>query len=195
MTRSGLRRRAIATALATFVVLTAAGTAFAVAPQRELEQRSVTTGTEEVCGVAWDVTSTTASLFMLRAGSPTDPTPLFFFRANYRNVYTDPEDASRGFILEGRSLFRDLDVTRIAGTLYRFEAIDVGATTISSLDGRTVAANRGAVRWTFLVETNGSVDPDGYGDVEVELDGVAGPHGIPGDDEGFCGTIEQINGG
>ena len=51
-------------------------------------------------------------------------------------------------------LFKDLDVTRVEGTVHEFRSMDVTRTTISNLDGRAIAADRGRVSWMFLVDTH-----------------------------------------
>jgi hypothetical protein len=135
--------------------------------------------TEELCDEEWSVESSFDALFMLKAGHQGDPTPLFFYRESYRNVYTDPADASRGFVISGHALFKDVAATRISGTTYVFDSMQTGQPiVISTLDGHVVGRDRGRVTWQFLVDTHGSNDPNDYEVLDVTDLATNGPHPI-----------------
>lgn len=191
MTRPASRGRAPVAALGAIVALLVAATpAWAAAPAHDLQ--SLTTVSEtEACGEEWTVTSTSTTLLMLRAGSPDDPTPLLFIREQNREVFTDPGDSTRGFILAGNTLFNDLHVTNLGGTIYQFDSMQSGATSLSTLDGRVVARDSGRRTFTFVVDTNGSTNSDDFVLISFEPGPVAGPDGIPEDDGPFCDLVAE----
>ena len=190
--RSATVRRAFAVALAATVAGLMLVLPAAAAPLVRELQSGGGIGSEELCGEDWSVESSFAGLFMLKAGRHGDPTPFYFNNESYRNVYTDPADPTRGFIVSGHALFRDLSVTLVSGTVYRFESIQVGQpTVISSLDGRIVARDRGRLGFSFLVDTKGSSNPDDYELLESGPATVAGPHPIG---DAMCDYIAEALG-
>ena len=191
MNRLATRGRAVAAAGGTvFAIALAAAPVWGAAPFHELE-RSSSVSEGEACGEVWTVTSTSTTLFMLRSGGPGDPTPALFVREQDVEVYTDPADSSRGFILAGNTLFKDLHVTNLEGTTYRFHTMQSGTSTVTTLDGRVVAKDSGRRTWTFVVDTNGSTNPDDYELISIEPGPVAGPHGIPEDEGPFCDLVAE----
>lgn len=147
---------------------------------------------EETCGTDWSVSTDSRTVITLKAGSHGDPTPKFSASSHYRSVYTDPGDPDRGFILSGNELFKDRHVTRIGGTTYEFESMEVGRETISTLGGRMIAADQGRISWRFVVDTHGSADP---GDelLEGTITGVSEPHPIlESGDEGCEMILDAI---
>jgi hypothetical protein len=135
--------------------------------------------TEELCDEEWSVENSFEALFMLKAGHQGDPTPLFFYRESYRTVYTDPEDDSRGFVISGHTLFKDVAATRISGTTYQFDSMQAGQPmVISTLDGHVIGRDRGRATWQFLVDTHGSSDPNDYEVLDVTDLATNGPHPI-----------------
>jgi hypothetical protein len=148
---------------------------------------------EELCGEEWTVESSFEAVFMLKSGRHGDPTPFFFNLERYANVYTDPADATRGFVISGHSLFKDLRITRLSGTVYRFDSIQVGQPmVISSLNGKVVARDRGRLAMSFLVDTHGSSNPEDYELLDIGPTSVSGPHPIA---ESMCAfVVEALDG-
>ena len=191
MTRHASRGRAPVAVWGAFVALVLATTpVWAVAPSHDLQRISTVSETES-CGEVWTVASTSTTLLMLRGGSQGDPTPVLLIREQDREVYTDPADSSRGFVLAGNTLFKDLHVTNLGGTIYRFDSMQSGATSLSTLDGRVVARDSGRRTFTFVVDTNGSTNPDDFVLISFEPGPVAGPDGIPEDEGPFCDLVAE----
>ena len=191
MTRLASRGRALAAVWGALAALLLATTpVWAVAPSHDL-QRISSVSEEEACGEVWTVASTSTTLLMLRAGSHGDPTPALFIREQDLEVYTDPADASRGFVLAGNTLYKDLHATNLGGTIYRFDSMQAGATTLSTLDGRVVARDSGRRTLTFVVDTNGSTNPDDFVLISFEPGPVAGPDGIPEEEGPFCDLVAE----
>jgi hypothetical protein len=161
----------------------------AAAPLVRIHLSGTDSFTEELCDEEWSVESSFTTLSMLKAGKHGDPTPSFFANESYRNLYRDPADESRGFVLSGHSLFSDIHVTLVSGTLYRFDSMQVGRPiVVSSLDGRVIGADRGRLAWQFLVDTHGSSDPDDYELLDASVVASSGPHPIG---DAPCGLIAE----
>ena len=135
--------------------------------------------------------STSTTLFMLRGGNHGDPTPTLLIREQDVDVYTDPADPSRGFVLAGNTLFKDLHATNLGGTIYRFDSMQSGATSLSTLDGRVVARDSGRRTFTFVVDTNGGTNPDDFVLISFEQGPIAGQDGIPEDEGPFCDLVAE----
>ena len=150
---------------------------------------------EEACGVDWSVSTDSRVLVLLKAGTHGDLTPRFSANTHSRLVYTDPSDPDRGFVISDNGLFvKDVHVTRISGTLYEFNSIAVGRSAISTLAGRTIAADTGHVSWTFLIDTHGSVDLDDYELLDGTMTKVSGRHPILDSGDGACELIMEAIG-
>ena len=150
---------------------------------------------EEACGADWSVSTDSRVLVLLKAGTHGDLTPRFSANTHSRLVYTDPSDPDRGFVISDNGLFvKDVHVTLISGTLYEFSSIAVGRSAISTLDGRTIAADTGHVSWTFLIDTHGSVDLDDYELLDGTMTKVSGRHPILDSGDGACELIMEAIG-
>ena len=168
----------------------------AAAPLDRFHYSETNMSVEEVCGEEWSVTAVDRGTFMLKQGRHGDPTPYFFQNYQSESVYTDPGDPTRGFVLSSNGLLKDLRITLIEGTTYEFLTLDVGQpSTISTLDGRAVARDRGRIAWRFVIDTKGGTDLDQYEILEAEPVAVNGQHPILGvDDEAFCGLVADAIG-
>jgi hypothetical protein len=138
---------------------------------------------EEACGLVWSVRINSKTVSTLKASHGNLP-PKFSARTRYRTVFTDLSNPDRGFVRTGKGLFKDLYVRHVRGTTYEFRSLDIGRSTISTLGGKTIAADRGRIAWTFLIDTHGSFDPDDYELLDGTITKVSGPHPIleSGDD-------------
>ena len=77
------------------------------------------------CGFQIDGVVTFSGLFMLKEGRRGDPTPYLFDNYEYRTVYTNPATGA-WFSQSGKGLYKDLKIVNVDGTVYSFEAIEVG---------------------------------------------------------------------
>jgi hypothetical protein len=166
---------ALAATLAGFMIVLPV----AAAPIARGEQSGTDSYTEELCDEDWSVESSFTLSFKLKAGRHGNPTPLFFSHDSYVNIYTDPADATRGFVISGHSLFKDQRATLVSGTIYLLDTVQVGQPmVISSLDGRVVARDRGRLAFIFLVDTHGSSDLDDVEVLDFDPTTASGPHPI-----------------
>ena len=151
-------------------------------------------GDEESCGYDLHFEGTYSGLIMWKMrGNQLTPTPYFFDNYEYREVLA-LEDG-RGFIIQGNGTYKNISITHVRGTIYRFLSIDVGQVfTIRTLEGRVVERNRGLLKTTFLLDTRGDADPDN----DVFIEGSfrflkdAGKHPAAySTDEEFCAVIDE----
>jgi ethanolamine utilization protein EutP (predicted NTPase) len=176
---------------AMFIVGSLASHAEAAPIERE-RYAGTETGTEFTCGVTYEFEVTFSGLFMLKDGRAGDPTPYLFDNYQYRDVHHDAD--GRGWILEGRGLYKDLQITHVEGTVYQFVAIEPGQPfSIRTLDGRAVLRDRGVLKTTFMVDTKGDFDLSNdefiESSFEVLLDAGAHP-GFYLAEEEFCAAVE-----
>jgi len=153
------------------------------------------TFTDTECGapITIDYTAEFSGVFMLKQGRAGDPTPYFF--DNYSGVETFTNIANRQTAtLVHQGLFKDLRVEHVDGTIYQFTAIEAGRpVVVIGPDGRRLLFDRGRIRYTFLVDTQGAADLDH--DVflgEVVDPHVAGPHPIFFEEADFCDLLDTL---
>jgi len=153
------------------------------------------TFTDTECGapITIDHTADFSGLFMLKQGRAGDPTPYFF--DNYSGVETFTNVANgRTATLVHQGLFKDVRIEHIDGTVYRFTAIEAGRpVVVIGPNGRKLLFDRGRIRYTFLVDTQGDADLDN--DVFLDDDGepdVAGPHPIFFEEADFCDLLNTV---
>ncbi len=146
------------------------------------------------CGFQIDGVSTFSGLFMLKSGRNGDPTPYYFDNYEYEVVYTNPETGA-WFTQSGNGLYKDLRIVNIVGTVYEFEAIEVGRPfQIHDMNGNLVVNDRGRLRSRFSVDTLGddNLDNDIFIDGSFELLADNGSH--PGFYLDFCGLANDLIG-
>jgi hypothetical protein len=155
----------------------------------------VETGADEVCGEEWNVEMTFAGHFMIKAGHGGDPTPYYFDNTSERFVYTDPNDPERGFVTSSNTVFKDVKITLVSGTVYRFESMRVGTSTLETLGGRKVAHDQGQEQWVFTIDTKGGSDLEQYEGLGEELIRTTGKHPLSeADDPAFCALVDEAIG-
>jgi hypothetical protein len=177
--------------------LLAGGVATAGAEPLERERYSFQesdTFTDTQCGapITVDYAAEFSGLFMLKQGRAGDPTPYFF--DNYLGVETFTNVANgETFTLIHQGLFKDQRIELVEGTVYRITAIETGRpVTGIAPDGTKINLDRGRIRYTFFVDTQG--DADATNDVflgEEEPD-VAGPHPVFIGDADFCDLLDAL---
>jgi hypothetical protein len=152
-------------------------------------------GEERVCGRRFHFELSFSGLFMLKTRDK-EPTPYLFNNYRFRDVHTD--DQGDGFIIQANGLFKDLRITHVRGTIYRFVSIEAGQPfSIRALDGTVVLRDRGLLKTTLLVDTKGdaNLDNDKFidGSFRVLLD--AGRHpGFYLSEEEFCAAVNEAMG-
>jgi hypothetical protein len=178
---------------ATFVTLVGALLASAPAGASVIE-RVHYSGTfaheESICGHDLYNEGTFHGLFMLKVHGD-EPVPYFQNKYYVREVQTDAE--GNGFIALSRGLAKNVRITHVSGTLYRFVTIDVGqVNVIMTLSGRVVDRNVGLLKFSFLIDTKGDADPSNDEILEETFLKDAGKHPQAHEsDEEFCADIDE----
>jgi hypothetical protein len=176
----------VAAVLALFAAVPATG-----APLERTRYSFTETGTEFICGVTYEFEVTVSGLFMLKRGHHGDPTPYFFDNSRFSDVHLDA--GGNGFIIDGHTLYKDVKITKVAGTVYSFVAMYAGQPfTIRTLDGRVVLRDRGNLTIGFSVDTKGDDDlsNDEFLSFEVLRDAGAHP-GFYLTEEEFCAAVDE----
>lgn len=181
----------LATAAGLGLLLLSSGAAQAQVIER-LHYSGAFSGEEQSCGYDLHFEGTYSGLFMWKMRG-NEPTPYVF--NNYESHEVLTLEDGRGFVIETNGNYKDLRITHVRGTIYRFIWIDSGQVfTIQTLDGRVVERNRGLLKATYLVDTKGDSDPGN--DVFIEgsdrLLKDAGVHPeLYTTDEEFCAFIDE----
>src|SRR5262245_43609563 len=146
------------------------------------------------CGFAIETTVAFEGLFMLKSGHGDDPTPYYF--DNYQGTVTLRNVATGKWVqVLHNGLYKDLRITNLGGTLYEFEAIEVGRPfTIVDSDGNVLVRDRGLIETRFVVDTLGDDDiaNDIFQDGSWELVKDAGAH--PGLTLDYCSSSTELIG-
>jgi hypothetical protein len=123
------------------------------------------------CGFTINAEVVFSGLFMLKKGHHRDPTPYYFDNYLYSTLYTNP-DTGKWFTIDGNGLYKDLRITNVGGTIYRFDAIETGApAVVRDMDGKVVLRDRGLLHYQFNVDTQG--DSDLSNDVFLDFQVIA----------------------
>jgi hypothetical protein len=177
--------------------LLAGGVATAGAEPLERERYSFQdsdTFTDTECGepITIDYAAEFSGLFMLKQGRAGDPTPYFF--DNYSGVETFTNVANgKTFTLVHQGLFKDQRIELVEGTVYRITAIETGRpVTGIAPDGTKINLDRGRIRYTFLVDTQGDADLSNDVFLSEEEPDLAGPHPVFTGDADFCELLDAL---
>ena len=151
-------------------------------------------GSFDDCGFQIDFASTFGGVFMLKEGRRGDATPYLFDNYSYDDVFTNPATGA-WFTRHGEGMYKDLHIVNVEGTVYRFEAMEVGQPfVIRDSDGNVVIRDRGALRVGFTVDTLGddNLDNDIFIEGTDELLADNGQH--PGFYADFCDIANDLIG-
>jgi hypothetical protein len=146
------------------------------------------------CGFQIDGVVTFSGLFMLKAGRQGDPTPYYFDNYEYRTVYTNPATGT-WLTVSGNGLYKDLHIVNVTGTVYHFEAIEVGRPfQVRDMAGILIVKDRGRLQYGFSVDTLGdsSLDNDIFIEGSFQLLADNGRH--PGFFLDFCALARDLIG-
>jgi len=185
-------RRLVAIIATAMVAVAASAAPVLAAPLDSGTFVEVESYTDTVCGEEWDVVTTNEGHWIIKDGRAGDPTPYYFDNAGYRSVYTDPDDAERGFVTASHAVFKDVRITLLSGTTYRFESMRVGRSSLETLGGRPVAHDQGQEQWLFTIDTKGGNDLDAYEILGESLVRTTGSHELSGaDDATYCALVDE----
>jgi hypothetical protein len=152
------------------------------------------TFTDTECGapITIDYVAEFFGLFMLKEGRAGDPTPYLFDNYSGVEIYTNVANG-KTFTLIHRGLFKDLRIELVEGTVYRFTAIETGQPVFGiGPDGKRFPIDRGRIRYTFFVDTQGDADLDNDLFLGFEEPDVAGPHPVFVGDADFCDLLDAL---
>jgi hypothetical protein len=141
------------------------------------------------CGFVIHEDVTFEGVFMLKAPKASGAPPRYF--DNYE-VHETLTANGRTLTIDHQGLYKDLKITRVAGTVYQFVAIEVGRPFVArDGDGNILFHDRGLLKTTFQVDTLGDTDLDNdvFIDDSWELLKDAGSH--PGFYIDFCAEMED----
>jgi len=136
------------------------------------------------CGFVIHEDVTFSGLFMLKAPKDSDAPPRLF--NNYESHETLTANG-KTMTIDHQGLYKDLRITRVEGTVFRFVSIENGRPfVVRDGDGNILYHDRGSLRTAFVVDTQGDqdLDNDVFLDGSFELIKDAGRH--PGFYVDFC---------
>ena len=150
-------------ALSIMAVIAAVGVAWAPVAAAPLVREAYSwedAGAWDDCGIPLTFEAHGRGLFMLKMGRAGDPTPYLSDNYEWHWINRNPANG-KWFAEDGNGLYKDARIVNVEGTLYSFEAIEVGRPyVITSMDGDRVLWDRGLLRYQFDVDTQGDSDLD-----------------------------------
>ena len=132
-------------------------------------------------------------MFKLKSGRHGDPTPYLSDNYSVVETYTNAANGKTA-TLRHQGLYKDVRIEHVEGTLYRFTAIETGRLVVAiGPDGKKLIFDRGRIRYTLLIDTQG--DADLSNDVflgDIDDPDVAGPHPIFFEEADFCDFLDLL---
>ena len=81
----------------------------------------------------------------------------------------------------------------VTGTVYEFTAIEAGRpVVVFGPDGERLLFDRGQLRYTFRVDTQGDADLDNDVFIDEDPPRVAGPHPMFDEEADFCDLLDLL---
>ena len=172
---STIRRLAIATSVVLASIAIAAAPVSAGTLAHEHYSGS-DAGTWSDCGPTYEFEGRWEGLFILKPGRAGDPTPYLTDNYEWHWINRNPENG-KWFSERGQGQYKDVKITNLSGTVYRFIAQESGSPyTITTSDGEKISMDRGLLRYQFDVDTLGDDDLDN--DIFIEgSDSLIADHG------------------
>jgi len=130
------------------------------------------------CGFPVNSTAWGSGMFMLKSGRQGDPTPYYFDNYESHTITTNPANG-KWFREDSQGMYKDLTITNVSGTIYTFQAIEVGRPyTLTDQDGNKVYFDRGRLVRQFTVDTKGddNIDNDEFIDGSFSIIADNGAH-------------------
>lgn len=166
----------------------------AAAKPLEREHYTATDSFDFDCdGLAMHGEATFSGVFMLKQGRRGDPTPYYFDNYELHVVYTTSPDNGRFFTRDGNGLYKDLSITNIGGTVYAFEAIEVGRPfVLRDMNGNVVIQDQGRLHYYFEVDTKGDDDLSNDEGIEGSFQLLDDNGAHPGFYIDFCQVAKEL---
>jgi hypothetical protein len=118
----------------------------------------------------------------------------FFQLDNYRfsETWTNT-DNGRQFTIWGDAVIRDVKATHVSGSIFKFTTVESGRPfNIVDANGTTLVRDRGAIRTTYLFDTQGDNTPGGIF-LDTLEQRVSGPHpGFDLTEDEFCAIVGPL---
>ena len=175
----GSKVRRLVVMASTLLMVAAVGTSSAMAEQLERDRYSGSdAGTWNDCGHTYEFEGHWEGLFTLKSGRAGDPTPYLTDNYSWHWINRNPANG-KWFSERGNGLYKDVRITHLEGTVYRFIAHESGSPfTIRTSDGEKVSVDRGLLVFQFDVDTKGDADleNDVFLDDSFRLLGDHGAH-------------------
>ena len=145
------------------------------------------------CGLSIHSTFTASGNARVRVGKH-DLDTAFFGLDNYEysDMWTNTANG-RSLTIWGNGILRDVSATHVSGSIFQFTTVESGRPfNISDENGRIVVRDRGAIRQTYLFDTEGDDTPGGIFLEQLE-ERVSGPHpGFFMTDDEFCAVVTRL---
>lgn len=152
------------------------------------------TFTFDDCGFPIAAVTTFRGLFILPSWWAGDPTPYVLNIYDAGTVYTNSGTGAR-FTISGKGLHEDLRLSRVSGTIYRLDAMEVGRPfQVRDSAGRPVIVDRGRLLYTALLDTKGDADPGNDDFLEGTFQVLAGNGAHPGSSTDPCDIANDLIG-
>jgi hypothetical protein len=147
------------------------------------------------CGPTYEYEAYGSGLFTLKPGHAGDPTPYLTDNYEWHWINRNPANG-KWFAEDGQAIYKDVKITNLHGTVYRFIAEEAGSPyTITTSDGAKIIMDRGLLRYQFDVDTKGDddLDNDEFIDGTDVLLADRGAHPVwhmTGDD--YCAVVADL---
>ena len=141
------------------------------------------------CGFTIHNDVTYEGTFMLKAPRDDGAPPYWF--DNYEAHETLTANG-RTLTVDHQGLYKDLRITLVEGTIYQFVAMEAGQPfVVRTSDGDVLLRDRGLLKTTFQVDTQGDTDPDNDEFIEGSWSILADNGRHPGFYIDFCDELED----
>jgi hypothetical protein len=118
----------------------------------------------------------------------------YFGLDNYEYTTKVTNTANGGFFTQwGNAIIRDVSATHISGSIFRFTTVESGRPfNIADASGNVLVRDRGAIRQTYLFDTEGDHTPGGVF-LDLLEERVSGPHpGFFMSEAEFCAVVTPL---
>ena len=147
----------------------------------------------EACGFAIHSEGSASGNARIRAGKHELATAFFALdNYEYSDTWTNTANG-RTLTIWGNAIIRDVTARHVEGSIFKFTTVESGRPfNLSDGDGNVVLRDRGAIRSTYLFDTEGD-DRRGRQFLEELALRVSGPHpGFDMPEEEFCALITPL---
>jgi hypothetical protein len=145
------------------------------------------------CGFAIHLDGVASGNALIRVGKG-DLDTAYFGLDNYEFTVKLTNTANGRFFTEwGNGITHDVSATHVSGSIFQFTTVESGRPyNLSDASGRVLLRDRGAIRDTYLFDTEGDHTPGGVF-LELIEERVSGPHpGFFMSEDEFCAFVTPL---